>query len=333
MNKWPYLLPLLLFFSGCAGITSGTRNLLNTSCEIKVSGVSRGKALRAIDAAFREVERASAIFNFYDSKSELSRVNRLAYPGPVRVSAELFSVLEDAVKISEITDGAFDVSIAPVVSLWKSRFSEGLPPQTSEIRQLLSLVDYRNMVLNRNDMTVSFTKKGMRVDLGGIAKGYAVKLAAGRLREYGIRNALINFGGDIQAIGSRRNDTPWKVGIRHPRSNRETLLTTIEVSDRCVFTSGDYERFFIFNGIRYHHIIDPKTGYPARGCVSFTIITDDPVYADGLATGCFILGPVNGPASAKRVPHTDFIVVEETDKGGVRVSSSMNLPGISKKSP
>ncbi|MDH5175012.1 MAG: FAD:protein FMN transferase, partial [Elusimicrobiota bacterium] len=205
----------------------------------------------------------------------------------------------------------------PLWKIWKFEGENLEVPEKVEIERALKLVNYHKMILKSDK--ISFAEKGMGIDLGGIAKGYAVDAAVRVLKKENINSAMVNAGGDIYVLG-RKQGKPWRIGIRHPRREGE-ILGTIEVEDRAIVTSGDYERFFFSEGKRYHHIINPKTGYPADECQSVTIVAKETTFADGLATGIFVLGPSEGMALIESLEGVEGVIVSK--EGDVSTSSGL----------
>jgi thiamine biosynthesis lipoprotein len=193
-------------------------------------------------------------------------------------------------------------------------------PDEAMVRARLPLVDYRRIELDEGAGTVFLARKGMRIHLGGIGKGYAVERAAGILRQAGLRNFMIQAGGDLYVAGLK-DGKPWRLGINDPRGAAGRIFAAIDLTDGTFSTSGDYARFFVKNGVRYHHLLDPATGMPARGCRSVTIVADNPMHADGLSTGAFILGPADGMALIERLPHVEGVIVTAANE--VMVSSGL----------
>ena len=269
---------------------SATKFLLGTKVDITVLHSEVRGAQAACYAAFKEMERVESVLSSHKPDSEISRINSAAGSHPVKVSAETFAILARAVAYSSRLAGRFDVTIGPVSELWGFNGDRDVAlPQPERLRALLKLVDFRNLALNEADSTAYLRVKGMRLDLGGIAKGYAIDRAATVLRAHGLQDFLINAGGDIYASGTKPEGQKWRVGVQHPRRPR-ALLATFEVSDMAVATSGDYERFVEIDGVRYHHILDPETGYPATQCQSVTVFAPTAEEADVWATYCFIVG-------------------------------------------
>jgi thiamine biosynthesis lipoprotein len=228
----------------------------------------------------------------------------------VPVSPEVREVLTIAQQVSDWTDGMFDVTFAAFSDVWKfdQQDKDDSIPTEEEIRERLPLVNYRDLVVDDRAGTAWLKRKGMRVGLGGIGKGYAVDRAAAILRARGVSDFMIQAGGDLYVSGLR-DGKPWRLGIRDPRGPADRIFAAIDLSNGTFSTSGDYERYFIRNGRRYHHIIDLRTGEPATACRSVTLVTDRAVIADALAKGVFVLGPQEGMALIGRVPHVEGVIV------------------------
>ncbi len=282
--------------------------LMGTAVSITIAGEERDHAHRAADRAFGEIRRLEAIMSTYRPESEISQVNGAAGASWTVVSPELRYVIKAGLDFGELSRGGFDVTVKPLIGIW--HFEEGSrPPGQEAIDSLLPLVDYHAVQIDA-DGRVRLKKPGMAIVLGGIAKGYAVDRAIEILQEEGIENAIVNAGGDLRAIGRRSSSRPWRVGIQDPRREDE-LLADLPLTDRAVATSGDYERFYIFEGIRYHHILDPRTGRPARGCRSVTVIAPTAMEADALATAGFVLGPEEGRALLQGRNQVEGMIVDE----------------------
>jgi thiamine biosynthesis lipoprotein len=267
--------------------------MMDTYVSIRAFGEA---AESAVAAAFEEMRRVEALMSRFIPTSDVSRVNQAAGAEPVQVSEEAFMLIERALEWSEASGGAFDVTIGPVVDAWGFGGDDPRVPDPDALAKAVALVSFRAIELDPVRKTVRLATPGMCLDLGGIAKGYAADRAAAVLRERGVKHALIDAGGNIVAVGSRPDGTPWHIGIRDPRgsSPTDTIGPVVEVSDAAVVTSGDYERFFIAEGQRYHHIFDPKTGMPANLAESVTIVAPNSLDADALSTAVFVLGPSEG---------------------------------------
>ena len=268
----------------------------------------------AIAAVFDEMRRIDALWSPYKPDSELSRVNRDAAQQAVEVSAELIELLAQARAMSERTQGAFDITYASVGYLYDYRHQQR--PDDTTVANLLPAIDYRHVIADPERRTVRFTQAGVRIDLGGIAKGYAVDRCSELLRARGIVHATVSAGGDSRMIGSRNVDAtaqtqarPWMVGVRDPRRDGE-FAAVIPLLDSAVSTSGDYERYFDADGKRFHHIIDPDTGRSANGVRSATIIGPDATTTDALSTSVFVLGVQKGMALIDGMQGFEAIVVD-----------------------
>ncbi|OIN98311.1 hypothetical protein AUJ66_01225 [Candidatus Desantisbacteria bacterium CG1_02_38_46] len=301
-----------IFLAGCAQKPyKETRLLMGTMVEITIRD-NEARAKDAADKAFKKIEELEKILSVYRKDSEISTLNRT---GKVNPSPEFMQVIKESIRAGDITEGAFDITVAPIVSLWgfgppsnvgqTFRSAKNNPPAEKEIKKALALVNYKNIVIDEKNNLIYFKKKGMQVNLGGIAKGYAVDRAIDVLKKEGIKKAIINAGGDLYAMG-----ITWRIGIKHPR--KEGILKTIVLKNKTIATSGDYEKFFIgtYEGKKkqFHHIFDPRTGYPAQGCISATVIAPACTTADWLSTGVFVLGPEKGLTLLKKLGGQGIIV-------------------------
>lgn len=280
--------------------------LLNTLVEITVASLNEQDAEQAISAAFEEMRRVEALLTRYRSDSQITRINQLAGEDQfVPVNREVRDILQRSLHYSVLMDGLFDITVGPLIDLWGIGTDHERIPEVSKLQQVLQQIDYRNVEI-RDEQGVRLRYPEMTLDLGGIAKGYSIDRGIEVLQSHNITSALLNAGGDIRCIGTKPDGTPWRIGIRHPRKQNE-ILGVFELRDNAVATSGDYERFFVHQGIRYHHIFVPDTGMPARECQSVTILTDTAEKADVLATSVFIMGPQQGIA----------FIEEQTDVEGM----------------
>lgn len=292
--------------------------LMGTIVEITVVAPNDAVAQAALSTGFREIRRLEQLFSTWIDTSELSRVNQAAGLEPVSVSAETFELLTRALEVADYTKGGFNIAIGPAVRLWKVTESQRIPSEM-ELAIAGQYVDYRLIRLDPTRRTVFLEKPGMQIDVGGIGKGYAAEKASAAMREIGATGGLVAVAGDFRVFGKRADGTAWPVGIQHPRLS-EKVLATLDATDEAISTSGDYERFFIKNGIRYHHILDSRTLQPARLCQSVTILAPDAIRADALATGVFVMGPVHGLALVERLGLGAVIVDAE---GGISISSRL----------
>ncbi|MBX3702609.1 MAG: FAD:protein FMN transferase [Steroidobacteraceae bacterium] len=274
----------------------------------------------AIDAVMAEMHRVDALMSHYKPESQLSRVNREAAAGPVPVAPELAALIARALEFSELTGGAFDISYASVGYLYEYR--EHRRPTEAEIEAALPAVDWRSIEVDRQASTVRFLRPGMRIDLGGIAKGYAVDRGIAILRAHGVAHGTVTAGGDSGILGDRRG-RPWVVGIRHP-DDPDRVIARIPLEDAAISTSGDYERYFEEGGVRYHHILNPRTGRSAAGVRSATVIGPDATLTDGLSTSLFVLGVERGLALVNAREDVDAVIVR--DDGRVFYSKGLEPP-------
>ncbi len=267
---------------------------MDTVVSISVVSGSASNAGWAINQVFGEIEKLSDLLNFYSDKSELSMINKNSGKKPVKVSPETLDIIKEAIAVAGKTGGAFDPTVGAISSLWD--FNNKIKPEKDDIKKRLKLVSYKNIVINENNGTVFLKKEGMMIDLGGIAKGYAADIAVDILISSGIEAALVSVAGDIRAYGLKPDGAPWMIGIRdpRPRSSTENILAALPVKDMAISTSGDYQRFFEMEGMRYHHILAPWNGMPARECQSVSVISDSSLISDSLSTAVFILGAEKG---------------------------------------
>lgn len=262
--------------------------VMGTVAEFAVVHHDAAAAEAAIDAAVAELNRVERLMTRFSRHSEIGRANLLAAAGPVAVSAETALVIREALRWAEASDGAFDPCLGAVTDLWDVKHRQA-PPSAAEVLRVLGTQPFRHLELDRHngESVVHFTAAGVQLDLGGIAKGYGVDLAVKALRAHGIRDAIVNVGGDLYAMGVSEEGDPWRVGIRDPQDPRR-LIGKLKVTDGAVATSGDYMQYFEHHGRRYHHILDPRTGEPRRvGMHSITIAADDCMAADAAATTFF----------------------------------------------
>ncbi len=289
------------------------RQGMGTFMEILVATDKKEEAQKAIAEAFHEMSRIESLMSEWMPESEVSQINKAAGGQPVTISEELLKVLEQARKVSELSHGAFDVTWAALEGLWKFDGSSPKIPSDEEIASRLKLVGYADLVLTKSPPTAKLAKKGMAIGLGGIAKGYAVDRAAAILRKHGFIDFIVYAGGDLYTSGHKGPGRPWTIGVQHPRV-RGALISTFPAPGGAVVTSGDYERYFIKDGVRYHHIIDLRNGKPARKSIAVTVMAKDAVMADALSTAVFVLGPKDGLELVEKLPGVEAIVIDPQGK-------------------
>jgi len=279
------------------------------------------RAAAAFAQVFDEFDRLDGLMSVWREGSDVVRINAEADRAPVHVSSEVLEALKAARQVSEWTDGKFDVTFAALSGLWKfDQDIDGRVPSRAAIEARLPFIDYMGVVLDERAGTVSLSRPGMKVSLGGIGKGYAIDRAAAILRAAGVTDFMIQSGGDLY-LGGRRGDRPWRAGIQDPRGPAGAIFAAVDLRDLAFSTSGDYERFFMRDGRRYHHIIDPDTGEPAGLSRSVTIVSKSATLADGLSTGVFVLGAEKGMALIERVPDVEGVIVSSTNQ--VLISSGL----------
>ena len=263
---------------------------------------------RASKIVFAEIQRVERLMSKYDANSEVARLNSL---GSLKVSPETFALVKRAKEFWQASDGAFDITVGPLMELWGFHSKKYYLPREGEVQKVMPLIGMDKINLDENEFVIQLAVPGMKIDLGGIAKGYAVDCAIAKLREAGVESCLINAGGQIHCLGENSGN-PWKVGVRCPRSDE--FCGVIELEDQAVATSGDYEQYFIREGKRYSHILNPKTGYPAQqGVVSVTVVAPDGVTADALATAIFVLGKEKGKELAKQYGRVKVRIITEDE--------------------
>ena len=287
------------------------RPLMGTVVQVAVEGTDEALLKRATDAAYQEMSRLSDMMNHYNPQSVVSAINNAAGRQPVPVPPELMQVLTMARAVSERSHGAFDITVG---SLKGWRFNPEHPelPTPAQITRQLPLVNYRHVILDETAGTVLLKQPGMRLDLGGIAKLYILDAGLKVLQKNGVAHAMLNGGGDVVVMGTTQGH-PWRVGIRDPNAP-EKLLAVIELTRGWVASSGDYERYFVKNGRRYHHILDPRTGYPTQGLHGVTLVAEEMAQVNGLGAAIMVLGPVPGRELIAQSPGVQGLMVDQDGK-------------------
>lgn len=294
---------------------------MGSELQLRAWTTDEAAARAAFEAVFAEFERLEALMSTWRPGSDVLRINAAAGVQPVPVDADVRDVLRQARQISEWTEGTFDVTFGALTDVWKfDHDQDDSIPAEAAIRARLPLIDYRRIEIDDRAGTVFLTRAGMKIHLGGIGKGYAVEHALKILRTAGLRDFMVQAGGDLY-VGGHKDGRPWRLGINDPRGLQGHSFATLDLTDSTFSTSGDYARFFMKDGVRYHHILDPRTGQPARLCRSVTIAAESPVLADAIAKGVFILGPEKGMALVEKIPKLEAVIV--TAKNEVLVSSGL----------
>jgi len=324
----------LLFCTGCAkeaALTEFSRDdfIMDTIIHITVYTSEEKQGQQALEEAFGEfkrihklTDRFAALNSSNPEESDIFRINENAGEKPVQVSEDTFKMLERSLHFFNLTGGAFDPSIGPVVDLWGFGKKDYRVPGEDELANKISLVGMDQLIVDQENKTVFLPKKGGVLDLGGVAKGYATDLAVKKLREMGIKHAMINAGGNVYALGKKPDGTLWRVGIQDPREENQ-IVAVVNVADTALVSSGDYERYFVKENVRYHHIINPATGKPAEGLMETTVLAKSAADADILSTALFVLGEEKGKKMMKQLPEV-MVVYVDTNRN---VSFTQDLEG------
>jgi len=295
-------------------------DMMSTVVRITALGTDLKKTEKTVDDTLKMMQSLAALFNIYNPNSEISRINKDASEKPVIVSTEMQKILQAAGHAHEETAGYFDVTVGPLVTLWKEAKKTGVIPSEGLINKTKKKTDFQDIVVEKN--TVYFKKKGMSIDLGGIAKGYILSRSVAYMKEQGISSGLVDIGGDLYAWGRKADGTKWRVGIRHPRKEG-AFLKIVNISEKAVLSSGDYERYFIKDGRRYSHIINPFTGYPDSDIISVTVMGPHIMDIDGYSAGLLAMGSVKAIDKCKRLKKenkiNDFIIAWQDEKGEMHI--------------
>jgi len=312
---------------GCAGFPAQSepvvvkRVQMHMGTLVTITSVARNEAAAqaAATAGFSEIHRLEKLLSTWIPTSELSQVNAAASVKPVNVSPETMTVVQRAIQAGVVTKGGFNVTIGPAIEAWSVTDGQRIPKE-SELDALRPLVDLQAVHIDLWKRTIFLEKAGMRIDVGGIGKGYAADQAAEVMREAGAIAGVVALAGDIKTFGRLPGGKMFPVGIQHPRKDG-SVLAWIDLQDEAISTAGDYERFFERDGVRYHHILDPRTLLPVRSCQSVTVIAREGVWADGLDTGIFVMGPEQGMELVEQLPDVEAIIVDA--EGRLLVSSGL----------
>ena len=293
-------------------------------CRFDITVVAADQTLgdEYIDLAITEINRIEKLISSWDTNSQTSAINKNAGIRPVKVDKELFDLIERAIKISKLTDGAFDISYAAMDKIWRYDGTMTQKPSEDEIKKSIAKVGYQNIVLDKKESTVFLKLEGMKIGFGAIGKGYAADKAKALLIEKGVLAGIINASGDLDAWGKQPDGKDWMVAITNPL-NKAKAFSWLPVYNGAVVTSGNYEKFVTFDGVRYSHIIDPRTGYPSTGVESVTIFTSNAELADALATSVFVMGVVVGLDFINQLKGVECIIVD--DKNKLHISDDIKI--------
>ncbi len=322
------IVPVLVFIllvAICGGCTNQSHQvqeytrenfIMDTLISIKVYSSDAELGRKALDEAFAQFTRIGNLTDRFAVKnlanpeiSDVYRINQNAGLQPVQVSKDTLAMLKKSNYFAHLSDGAFDVTVGPLMDLWGFGQGQYYVPSDNELKLKLALVGYDAIVVDQAEKTVFLPEKGMEIDLGGIAKGYATDMAVQKLRQMGIQSAIINAGGNVYALGTKPDGSPWLTGIQDPR-NANKIIAVIQAKDTAVVTSGDYQRYFIRDGISYHHILNPLTGKPAKEASSTTVTAPSATEADVLSTTLFVLGPQAGAEFIQQFPNADAVFID-----------------------
>ncbi len=316
----------LIFISGytlyAQEVYHRTTGLMGSRFDITVVATSQTKADEYIDLAIEEISRIEKLISSWDPSSITSDINNAAGLQPIAVNQEYFDFIQRCIGISRLTDGAFDITYASMDRIWKFDGSMTSMPPQNEIRASVNKVGYEKIILNPVNNTIFLSEKGMKIGFGGIGKGYAADKAKALLIKHGVEAGIINASGDMNTWGKQPDGKNWLVAITNPL-NKNATYGMLPLKNGAVVTSGNYEKYVTFNGIRYSHIINPKTGYPATGIISATIFAPSAELADALATAIFVLGHEVGIDRINQINGAEAILI--TDSGTIVKSSNLNI--------
>ncbi len=320
-NRYGVLLILLFFtilavsFSGCFGsgedgITK-MRLVMDTQVTVTMYGISESEGDAIAKEAYAEMEQLESIFSRHIEGSDIERINKAAGREWVEVNPEVIMVLQEALQLSRLTEGAFDPTVGPLLEVWGfgNEEDEQRRPSSEEIEEALLKVDYEKVEINEEESSVFLDKEGMQMDVGGIAKGFIVDRGQKVIEKSGVEGSFVNAGGDINISGSKPDGEPWKVAVQDPRDPQK-WLATLQIDQGSVATSGDYQRFFEEGEERFHHIIDPDDGRPARGVASVTVLGPDALTADAFSTAVFVLGVERGLELLENLSDIDGVLID-----------------------
>ena len=318
-----FLIVVLYFSFGTkrkVELDSGYRLVMGTFARVVAIAEDSGTAKKCIQAAFLEIHSVDELMSDYKSDSEISKINLDAYKAPVRVSKPTFEVLQTSIKFSKLTHGAFDITVGPLVDLFHSAQEKGVAPGKEQIAQAKLKVGFEKLKLDNQNSTVTFSVDGMRVDLGGIAKGYAIDKAVEAMQQCGAIGGMVDIGGDIRCFGAPpKHRKQWLIGLQDPNTTTDEFgmgqsLLVLKLTDAAIATSGGYRRFALIEGKKYSHIIDTKTGYSSNQLASVTIISKNAIDVDALATAVSVMGQERGLALIEELPQTEALLITPQPK-------------------
>lgn len=287
--------------------------LMGNTFEFTVVCDNHNEACEKIALAVAEVRRIERLFTTFDENSQTNQINRMAGVAPVKIDKEVFELIKRSLKISAVTDGAFDITYGSIdKSLWNFDSTMTGLPDAETAKSMIRLINYRNVILDEHHCTVMLKEKGMRIGFGGIGKGYAADRAKAILVQQGVRSGIVNASGDLITWGRQANHQPWTIGIAHP-DNARAAFSWLNISDQAIATSGNYEKYALINGKKYSHTINPKTGMPVTGIKSVTIISPYAEIADAMATPVMVMGVQAGLHLINQIHYLGCIIVDDNN--------------------
>jgi thiamine biosynthesis lipoprotein len=291
------------------------RKCMGTKCQVKAFHTDEALVERAVAAGLAEMDRIEALTTSWNDTSDVAHVNQAAGQAAVKVAPDTMVVVKKGLWVAKLSHGAFDITVGVFKGLWKfDEDNDQSIPDFAEVRRRAKLVDYRDVIIDEAASTVKLRRPNQRLNLEGLAKGYGVQAAVNAIRAAGLHDFIFKAGGDLFASG-KKGDREWRVGIQDPRAPRESrIIFELPLVDQAFNTSGDYERFVIKDGVRYHHILDARTGFPARGCRSVTLLAKDAFLADTLDTAVFAAGPELGMKMIKDLPGVEAVIVDAKNR-------------------
>lgn len=298
--------------SKSAHIIRRMRYLMGTFFEIEIIAENENAIKQIIELSFSEIKRIEKLLSRFINESEISLLNRKAPNHPVKISSEVFNLIELSIKYFHLTEGLFDITICPLLEVWQKSELAGYIPSDGEIKNTLQLVGLGNIVLDPDKKTVFFQKQNVKIDLGGVGKGYAIDKVVNILKKHNIQQAMINAGGQYYILGEDFDNDFSLIGIENPLKPGE-IITKVELKNESISTSGNYERFFYIGEKKYGHIINPFTGYPANELNIVSVLSTDPIIADVLSTALFVMGE-KGMKLVEKTPNTEAIMITTENK-------------------
>lgn len=292
---------------------SGSFEVMGTFANIVAVAADEKTAQTSVQAAIDRLHYVDRLMSDYDAESQLYKLNQNGFGKPMKIDADLFYVLSESVKYSELSEGAFDITIGAVVDLWRQAEKTSAIPTDAQIAEAKSKVGFRNLILDADSSTAEFKVEGMRLDLGGIAKGYAIDLAMNALRENGAASGMVDVGGDIRCFGSPAKKQYWRIGLQDHRKAGKMLLV-LKLNDIAVATSGDYQRFALIDGERFGHIMNPQAAASAKELSSVTVIAETAIAADALATAVTVMGAERGMGLIESVDGVETMLIPNTEE-------------------